>query len=73
MASNSADFDDANTGMVYFDLPDVTTEDKNTSGGATKVVMGTPLVDQFLRFIFSLFMLEWLQKNDRSKQKITKS
>lgn len=70
LVAHLSDFDESETTGIYFDLPDV--EASETSAGATKVVMGPPIVDQFLKLIFSIFMLNWLQKNDKSKR-ITES
>lgn len=67
MRTEYEDPDKSESGMVYFDLPDVDDDDDDT---ANSKLTAPHLVTEFWRFLFSLFLFEWLRKKEQQQKRI---
>ena len=63
------DPDKSESGMVYFDLPDLDDEEEE-SAKTTTTVKAPPFVAEFWKFVFSILMLDWLRQHNKETKRI---
>ena len=65
------DPDKSESGLMYFDLPDIEEEEETSnSNNKSTPTIRPAFVEQFWRFIFSLFLLDWLRNKGEQQKRI---
>ena len=63
------DPDQTESGMVYFDLPNLDEEQEEEESAKATTVKAPPFVAEFWRFLFSILLLDWLRQNKETTKK----